>query len=384
MAMRLCLRNKFVVLSMLVFPVLSTFLILAGSTSTGLDKTNVVIYAPVSSVYSTAVIDSLNSESAFDVYEETPQDIGTGGDYLTQFKKYANSNEANIFLYIPPDIGNLIQSGAPESVVVYDTGNDQKSTVFDSALSQTLTRIKTFDTLSGGDSSKLKTMLKEADVKTIKGISVSAFSGTGAQNSQKSDEFALVLGFFSWFAIWGSSYAITMIMRERELKVYKRILLTGVGYASYLSSKFIIGVMIGLIQVLLMLVSFKYIVHADYLVHLWQLGLLLLGFILIAITINLAIVSFCGKQQHVTLASIIIINVTAMISGSYWPFEVMPLWMRNLSYFTPQRWIVYTIGRIQVNDPNAILQYGVAVIGFMIFFSSIALLGFKFRSKLDV
>jgi ABC-2 type transport system permease protein len=384
MAFRLSLRNKFVVLSMLVFPVLSTFLIPLGYSGSGVSKTAVIVYSPANNVYSRAIIDSINSESIFYVAQSTASGASFGKDYPAQFKQLADTNAVNMFVYIPPDIGSRIEKGEADSVVVYDTGNDQKSKVLDTVLTQVLTRFRTFYTLSGGDSTKFDSMVKAADVGTLKGVTVSAFSGTGGQNSQKSETFDLVLGFFSWFAIWGSSYAITMIIRERELKVFKRILLTNTGTTKYLASKFAIGVIIGIIQVALMLISFKYIVRADYLVHLWQLGLLLFGFTLVAITINLAIVSFCAREGHVTFASIIVVNVTAMLSGSYWPMEVMPVWMQNLSYFTPQRWVIYTIGRLLTKQSGAMLEYWLVVLGFMAFFSALAFLGFKYRSRLEV
>lgn len=237
--------------------------------------------------------------------------------------------------------------------------------------------------MSMGNEAALEEMLSGAKESNLQGVSVSALSKDGTTNTDKGQGFALVLGFFSWFAIWGSSFAIAMIMKERSFKVYKRIRLSNTGVTKYLSSKFIVGLAIGVIQVILMLISFKYIVHADYLVHLWQLGVLLFGFIVVAITINLAIVSFCSTEAQINYASIIVVNITAMISGGYWPLEFVPDWMKSLSYFTPQRWITFTISKICAGQPYALLQYLLVVLGFVAFFGSIAMLGFKYRSKLD-
>ncbi len=384
MALRLCLRNKLVVISMIIFPVLSTFLIainMGGLGSSGFSQSKLVVYAPVSSVYSETVIHSLQSTSAINVVQLTTKEAGS--NYMSVFRNDANAGEANLFLYIPANVGSRIHQGSRESLILYDTGNDQRSGLVKSVLAQILTRLKTFDSLSRGNAIQLAFMLKAADASAIQGTAVSAFGVAGAQNPRKAETFSLVIGFFSWFAIWGSSYAVTTIMREKQLKVYLRILLAGTGVVRYLSSKFIISALIGIVQVALMLISFKYVVHADYMIHLWQLGLLLFGFILGAISLNFAIVSFCVKEQHVTLVSIIVINVMAMISGSYWPYEFMPQWMRSVAYFTPQRWIIYTIGRILVHDANALLEYGLVTLGFIALFASIALLGFRYRAKLE-
>jgi ABC-type multidrug transport system permease subunit len=390
-AFKLCMRNKFVVTSMIVFPVLSTFLILLGSTNgSTMAKTNVGYYSAVNNVYSSTIIDNLNSNSLFSLYGKKDLNDASLGINLTdssdlpaQFKKIAYAANINIFIYIPKDIESRIKSGATDAVIVYDTGNDQKSQVLQSALSQILSRLKTFSDISNGDETTLKDMLSHAQAGNLKGATVAAGSKSDTQSSDKGQKFSLVMGFFSWFAIWGSSFAITMIMKERGFKVFKRIMLTNAGVARYLSSKFIVGAAIGIIQVALMLISFKYVIRADYLVHWWQLGLLLFGFILIAITINLAIVSFCSSESQITYASIIIVNITAMFSGGYWSLELMPQWMKNLSYFTPQRWITYTISKICTNHAYAMLEYWLVVLGFMAFFSSVAMLGFKYRSKLD-
>lgn len=387
---RLCMRRKFVVLSMIVFPVISTFLLfLPSDTHTVSLKTNIAYYSEADNIYSQAIISGLKENNLFILnnvkgMDDKSLDISFKGkvDLPSQFKKVAYAKNINMFIYIPQDIANRIKNGDSNAVVIYDTGNDQKSLLLKSAMEQILTRIKTFDALSNGDSTKLKDMLSNAQSHSLKGVSVSAHNKKDTGDSDKGQKFAHVLGFFSWFAIWGSGFAVTIILQERFFNVYKRIMLTNTGTAKYLASKFVVGAAIGFIQVLLMLVSFKYIVRADYLVHLWQLGLLLFGFILVAITMNFAIVSLCLSESQITYAYIIVINVTAMVSGGYWPFEIEPKWMQNISFLTPQRWITYTISRICSNQPFALAEFWLVIICFIIFFSSIAMLGFKYRNRL--
>lgn len=390
-AFKLCMRKKFVVLSMIVFPVISTFLILlpseTGATSV---KSDVIYYTTADNIYSHTIINSLKGSSLFKLFDaKEQQDEALGisfkgnADLPSQFKKIAYSSNVNLFVYIPADIESRVKSGDMNAVVIYSTGNDEKSEILKSAVERIMTRIQTFYTLSNGDTAKLKEMLNDAQSGNMNGVSVSAQNKSNTQNSDKGQKFAQVMGFFSWFAIWGSSFAVSMILIERSFKVYKRILMTNTGTAKYLASKFIVGAAIGLIQVILMLLSFKYIVRADYLVHLWQLGLMLYGFTLVAITINFAIVSFCSSDAQITYAMVIVVNVTAMISGGYWPLELVPQWMQNLSFLTPQRWITYTISRICAGQPFAMSQFWLATLGFIVFFSSIAMLGFKYRSKLD-
>ena len=237
--------------------------------------------------------------------------------------------------------------------------------------------------MTNGDSKKIETLMKAAIKNSPKINSTSAtFSKTnGNTNKDASGKFFLMLGFMSWFAIWGSSYVMSLMLKERELRVTKRISLTNTSSMVYFISKLILSLIIGIIQVALMMLSFKYIVHTDSFIDIWTLGALLFGFIVVAICINLAIVSFSSNEQQVNTLSIIVVNITAMFSGSYWSFDIMPQWMKNLSYFTPQRWIIYTMKQMANNVDYALLTYGAVILGFVIFLSALSLLGFKFKAS---
>ncbi len=384
---KLAVRKKFVLVSMIIFPVLSTFLILfGGSGSVNFNRTSILLYIKDSNIYSDTIKESLEKDSVFDIYNMAEKDRDNKITVEEQFKKYANSSPINIFVTIPSDIESRIQTGKA-AYIIYDTGNDEKMSFLKSYLDPVVLRLKLLKDLSGGNEAKLISMLKDADnsslKETLKDTSVSS-TDDKSNNSDAGNKFSLVMGFFSWFAIWGSSYVISMIMRERDMKVFKRIMLTNTGIRKYLTSKLLIGVLIGITQVILMLISFKFLVHADVVIPLWKLGILLFGFIIVAITINLALVSFCSTENQVSTLSIIVVNVTAMLSGSYWPLELMPQWMKNLSFFTPQRWVMHAISQISNGVQYALPEFCLVMVGFVVLLSSVSILGFKLRSRFEV
>ena len=70
---------------------------------------------------------------------------------------------------------------------------------------------------------------------------------------------------------------------------------------------------------------------------------------LVAISLNLCIVSFTRSRYVAITVNILIVIPTCMLSGVFWDFEVMPNYMQKIGNLMPQRWVYICIENLQIN-----------------------------------
>ena len=94
----------------------------------------------------------------------------------------------------------------------------------------------------------------------------------------------------------------------------------------------------------------------------------LLIFNLIAISLNLCIVSFVRSRYASSIINILIVVPCCMLSGVFWEFEVMEESLQKIGSFIPTRWVYVCIENLQNgNDLNEIRIY----LGLMVLLSII-------------
>ncbi len=376
--MRLSMRQKMVVLSMLFFPVFSTFLPLVTNYGmiTPSKEMDIAFIFESENPYTDLIFDAIDKDTTIKPVKTTHKpDI----DVQERLERAANGTTTNFFIFIHADIEARLSNGE-ELMTLYTTGADEREAILQNTLQSITKRLKLYYNLTDGDLTETTRLMSSADEQTF-AITVENLAVVEAETSDVGNKLLITMGFLSWFAIWGSSYIIITILKEQDLKVYKRFMLAGLKTWSYFTAKLALAAMIGAVQVALMLISFKYVVKIDDMIPYWQLGLLLFGFMLVSIGINLAVVSFCKNRAQVTTITVMLINITAMVSGSYFPYDIMPEWMQRLSYFMPQRWIVHTINRLSAGIDGAMLEYAAVMLGFIALLTAISLTGFKLKSR---
>ena len=77
------------------------------------------------------------------------------------------------------------------------------------------------------------------------------------------------------------------------------------------------------------------------------LVLLLLN--LVAISINLFVVSFTRNRYIANTINILIVIPTSMMSGLFWDFEIMPNYIQKIGSFLPQRYVYKALEDLQTH-----------------------------------
>jgi ABC-2 type transport system permease protein len=73
----------------------------------------------------------------------------------------------------------------------------------------------------------------------------------------------------------------------------------------------------------------------------------LLMFTLVAVGLGLLITAFSSSSYMAGTLSTLVLTPTCMLGGCYWDYELMPDFMQKIGYFTPQRWVMEAIRKMQ-------------------------------------
>ena len=101
---------------------------------------------------------------------------------------------------------------------------------------------------------------------------------------------------------------------------------------------------------------------------------------LVAISLNLCIVSFTRSRYVAITVNILIVIPTCMLSGVFWDFEVMPNYMQKIGNLMPQRWVYICIENLQIyGSLSSIYQYIFYMIAISLILFSLSLFMFRIR-----
>ena len=103
---------------------------------------------------------------------------------------------------------------------------------------------------------------------------------------------------------------------------------------------------------------------------------------LVAIALNLCIVSFTRNRYIASTVYIFIVIPTCMLSGVFWDFEIMPKYLQDLGRLMPQRWVYRSIELLQAyNELSYIYPYIFCMIVISLLLFILSLFMFKIRKS---
>lgn len=138
-----------------------------------------------------------------------------------------------------------------------------------------------------------------------------------------------------------------IILLEKENRTYYRLLSTPINARKYLISNVMVNMIIMTIQALITLTIMKNIFHIGSTMSFWAAAFVMFLFSLVAVGISLVIISFSNSRSAAGAMQNLIIIPSVMLSGCFWPVEVMPASLQKFAGFLPQRWVLDTLTKLQ-------------------------------------
>lgn len=181
-------------------------------------------------------------------------------------------------------------------------------------------------------------------------------------NIQRLDQ--MVLGFIIMLLIIIYTNSFSTIIKDRNDKTYKKILLTGTSSNEYILGQLLWNSILLLIQIIL-LIGFVKLFNLKIGIPIYRFLYLLIFIGILAMSIGIFTISLCNTENQISVINTLIIFPSSMLSGSFWPLEIMNDKLQKLSFAFPQRYIFKLLQLFQSNSSSLEIILTIALIVLM-------------------
>lgn len=172
------------------------------------------------------------------------------------------------------------------------------------------------------------------------------------------------------------------LIEDEENNTKSRVLVSGINKFKYYSSLFIVFYLLSCTSSFIYYTGCKMLDLDFNMYNTINFFIVMIIFNLISISLNLCIVSFTRNRYVASTVNILIVIPTCMLSGMFWDFEVMPIYLQKIGSFLPQRWIYMCVENLQkYNNLGAIKEYILYMMILSTVFFSISLILFSINKK---
>ncbi|UKS30099.1 ABC transporter permease [Paenibacillus sp. HWE-109] len=247
---------------------------------------------------------------------------------------------------IPDNFSETLMQGLPPQVDMYQLNLSEASITLKMTLDSVLTRYQSTAALTNMPNLSKETHL-EAIEKTL------TQSEKRQVTSQMTDlglyvnpNMHVVIGFMLMFMMGVISNTVSVVMEDRRMRTLARTFTAPVRSVEIMLGNFLGSFLVGTLQVVVILIVTRYVMHYDYGLPFFSQFTILEFFLLASMGIASAIAGMVKNAQNISIINSIIITPTCMLGGCFWPITLMPDWMQKLANFVPQKWVIDAIQRM--------------------------------------
>ncbi len=296
----------------------------------------------------------------------------------------AFNDRAGMLLYLKTNFDEAVLSGEwEEGIKSYIVSEDERQNIFITELKELLIRIKQVQSTVGNDTGLILEVL-EAVQKELPQKRLVNFAGkdeivlTQQQTNQKAQigyAFAIItLGFL----FCGVCVAHSVI-EEQNNKVFTRIMLTEMNGQKYFLSKFVLTLIISLLQTGVLAVCLICMKTLDVGMSLPSFLLIIFLLGLIFSTISLLFGVIIGDVMSSNYAVFSIWSISALLAGLYFPLDDTTKALKTLSYLMPQKWFMDASELLLAGDKSAYSMVLCVTVAYLIVIISVG--GVVLKSK---
>lgn len=385
---KLILRNKASIFLIFLVPLASTLLLMIpikrDSMLSDLPKLNIVVFDSSSDSLSEEIINELKNNSSYRVTVQynIAKDVNSAG------KEAVNSANRSVntgFVYISPKFYDSVMYGNTDNLItVFTTGTDNRIKLLNADINMMMSRFCTYAKVSGGSRQTFQELMKTAASDKTSGKSVTVFfSGNKVLKSvqqSKLSNFNYFVAIMTFTLMFSGNFISAIFIQEKNNKVLKRITITKSSLFNYGMVKFLIALIILIVQVCMIVIGIKLFVNVDTGMNLKQIALLIFCLGLMFNTLSITLGASFQSLSTANYLAFFIAVISALMAGLYFPLDYTPKWMQNFSLLMPQRWVSKTAEQMILGNHSSVILFGLIVAAYVILFLSIGFLGLKLNN----
>ena len=195
---------------------------------------------------------------------------------------------------------------------------------------------------SGGEEAAFDRMLAQVRANNLKLQVISADDKSMSRSMTMNS-----VGFLIMFTMLGAGFTSGIVLKEKRNRTYHRICSAPVSAKQYIFANSLTGLIICIFQILMIQLAMKFVFRIDTGVEGVHMFIILLMFAFVAVGVGLFITAFSNSSYMAGTLNTLILTPTCMLGGCYWDTALMPDIMQKIGYFTPQRWAIDAVTRMQ-------------------------------------
>lgn len=299
-------------------------------------------------------------------------------------KKDAFDDRSGMLLYLKVDFDEAVLDGAWEqSVQLYVVSEDERQELFVTELTDLFARIKQVQSFTGNDITAILEMLTDIQEKMpekrIVNLAGREELALTEQQINQRTQIGYAFAFITLGFLFCGVCVAHSVIEEQNNKVFTRIMLTKLSSRDYFISKFVVAVIISIMQTLVLAVCLSFIRGLDvgmsgvsFLVVIFLLGLIF-G------TVSLLLGVVLGDVMSSNYAVFAIWSISALLAGLYFPLDATTKALKALSYLMPQRWFMDASELLLVGDKSAYSMLLCVTAAYLIIIISVGGVGLKVK-----
>ncbi|EKO1913316.1 ABC transporter permease [Clostridium botulinum] len=260
-----------------------------------------------------------------------------------EINNFISKEKVDCVIVIPKDFSEEVYNNNIKKIKIVSIKGSEVTGLLENYLNIYIDNLKIIGNLHKGD----KKSFDEFYNKTENGILKLNVEKVKDKSREKELSY-ITIGMLLMFVLTSSSNISKFILEERKNKTYNRIATTPVSPKQYILGNIFCNFMFSLIQIsIVMIIVDKYVLKENLIGSKNLIILLtLIMFSIVAISISIFIVTICKSSSEASNLSVIVTVLSTMIGGGFWEIKIMPKFMQNLASFTPQKWAIDAIFKI--------------------------------------
>ncbi len=250
-----------------------------------------------------------------------------------------------------------VRSGNPNHIQISSIKGAQITSFVKSYLYNYIDNVSAISRVAKTDQTKFNQMYSN-----YQNASFKVATKTLSDSSQSENMTTYSLGFLIMIMLMSAGNLSEIILKEKENRIYYRLLSAPINARKYIFSNVVVNMIVMTIQVIITLLFMTKVFHIDIHIPFWEAAIVMMLFALVSVGISLMIVAFSNSSKSSGALQNLIVVPTVMISGCFWPIEIMPSSVQRIADFLPQRWTLETLTKLQQGSSLGSLYLNILIL----------------------
>ncbi|WML58886.1 ABC transporter permease [Neobacillus sp. PS2-9] len=270
------------------------------------------------------------------------ENVKVSGVEAAEGKAQITSGKLDSVIIFEKGFSDSVLKGSPDHIEISSIKGAAVTGFVKSYLYQYINNLATISRAADGNQPMFEQMVKDYQQSGYKLVNHSVEDAS--KNKLMTNQ---AIGFLIMIMMMSAVNLSEIILLEKEQRTYYRLLSTPINARKYVFANVIVNMIVMTIQVLITLTIMRMVFDMGVNVSFWEAAFVMILFSLISVGLSLVIISFANNRSAAGALQNLVITPTVMLSGCFWPVEVMPKSLQKIAEFLPQRWTLDTLTKLQ-------------------------------------